>query len=111
LTDGTDKTRGLYGHVPWVLKQALEQYKAVVNFDGGDLEKSYNKLNADYEDSEQAAKAISLHIDSVEDVAEDLFEEWEDELAQIQNHTLQDDSAKKLHDTCYKHQKMVKSMH
>lgn len=91
-------------------KDALEQYKAVVNFDGGDLEKPYNKLNAEYEDSEQAAKAISVYIDSVEDVAEDLFEEWEDELAQIQNRTLRDDSAKKLHDTRYKYQQMVKSM-
>jgi Protein of unknown function (DUF2959) len=91
-------------------KEALEQYKAVVNFDGGDLEKHYNRLNAEYEDSEQAAKAISVHIESVADVAEDLFEEWEDELTQIQSRTLRDDSAKKLHDTRYKYQQMVKSM-
>lgn len=110
LVDRIEDTQEAQEETQEQFKDALEQYKAVVNFDGGDLEKLYNKLNAEYEDSEQAAKAISVHIDSVEDVAEDLFEEWEDELAQIQSRTLRDDSAKKLHDTRYKYQQMVKSM-
>ncbi len=110
LVDRIEDTQDAQEETQKQFKDALEQFKAVVNFDGGDLEKLYNKLNAEYEDSEQAAKAISVHIDSVEDVAEDLFEEWEDELAQIQNRTLRDDSAKKLHDTRYKYQQMVKSM-
>ena len=110
LVDRIEDTQEAQEETQEQFKDTLEQYKAVVNFDGGDREKLYNKLNAEYEDSEQAAKAISVHIDSVEDVAEDLFEEWEDELAQIQNRTLRDDSAKKLHDTRYKYQQMVKSM-
>lgn len=110
LVDRIEDTQDAQEETQKQFKDALEQYKAVVNFDGGDLEKLYNKLNAEYEDSEQAAKTISVHIDSVEDVAEDLFEEWEDELAQIQSRTLRDDSAKKLHDTRYKCQQMVKFM-
>ncbi|MBT4159689.1 MAG: DUF2959 family protein, partial [Gammaproteobacteria bacterium] len=39
-------------------KDALEQFQAVVNFDGGDLEVIYNKLDAEYEDSVDAADNI-----------------------------------------------------
>ena len=110
LVDRIEETQEAQEETQEQFKDALEQYRAVINFDGGNLEKLYNKLNAEYEDSDQAAKAISGHIDGVEDVAEDLFEEWENELAQIQSRTLRDDSAKKLHDTRYKYQQMVKSM-
>lgn len=110
LVDRIEDTQDAQEDTQEQFKDALEQYRAVVNYDGGDLEKIYNKLNAEYEESDKAAKEISVHIDSVENVAEDLFEEWEDELGQIKNRTLRDDSAKKLHDTRYKYQKMVKSM-
>lgn len=110
LVDRIEDTQDAQEETQEQFKDALEQYRAVVNFDGGDLEKIYNKLNAEYEDSVQAAEAISVHIEDVEDVAEDLFDEWEDELAQIKNRTLREDSARKLHDTRYKYQQMVKSM-
>jgi len=110
LVDRIEDTQDAQEATQEQFKDALEQYRAVVNFDGGDLEKIYNKLNAEYEDSVQAAEAISVHIEDVEDVAEDLFDEWEDELAQINSRTLREDSARKLHDTRYKYQQMVKSM-
>ena len=40
-------------------ESALEQFKATIDFDGGGLEKAYNLFNDEYEDSEDAAKAIS----------------------------------------------------
>ncbi len=110
LVDRIEDTQDAQEATQEQFKDALEQYRAAVNFDGGDLEKIYNKLNAEYEDSVQAAEAISVHIEDVEDVAEDLFDEWEDELAQINSRTLREDSARKLHDTRYKYQQMVKSM-
>jgi hypothetical protein len=54
--------------------------------------------------------AIADNIDRVEDVAADLFKEWENELAQIKNSNLRKDSASKLHDTRFKYQQMVNSM-
>ena len=39
-------------------KNALEQFQAVVNFDGGDLEAIYRKLDDEYEDSLTAADKI-----------------------------------------------------
>ncbi len=110
LVDRIEDTQDAQEDTQKQFKDALEQYRAVVNFDGGDLEKLYNKLNSEYEDSEAAAQAIADNISRVEDVADDLFEEWENELAMIKNRSLRQDSASKLHDTRYKYQQMVKSM-
>ena len=41
---------------------------------------AYEKLNFEYEESEDAAKNVSDRIDKVESVAEALFIEWEEEL-------------------------------
>lgn len=110
LVDRIEDTQDAQEETQEQFKDALEQYRAVVNFDGGDLEKLYNKLNSEYEDSNAAAMAIADNIDRVEDVAADLFKEWENELAQIKNSNLRKDSASKLHDTRFKYQQMVNSM-
>ena len=91
LVDRIEDTQDAQEETQEQFKDALEQYRAVVNFDGGDLEKLYNKLNAEYEDSNAAAMAIADNIDRVEDVAADLFKEWENELAQIKNSNLRKD--------------------
>lgn len=88
LVDRIEDTQDAQEDTQEQFKDALEQYRAVVNFDGGDLEKLYNKLNSEYEDSETAAQAIADNISRVEDVADDLFEEWENELAMIKNRSL-----------------------
>ncbi len=110
LVDRIEDKRSAQEDAQEQFKDALEQYRAVVNFDGGDLETHYNRLNQEYQDSEKAAAAITERIDGVEDVAEDLFDEWEKELALIENRTLREDSARKLHDTRYKYQHMLKAM-
>ena len=99
LVDRIENTQEAQQEAQEEFKDALEQYRAVVNFDGGDLEKLYNRLSAEYEDSEAAAKAIAKHIESVERVAEDLFDEWQREIGEIQNASLRNDSNRKLRDT------------
>src|SRR3954462_9987277 len=47
---------------------ALEQFKNVVNFNGGDLEKMYDKLNGQYEDCVSRADKVRSKIDSVKHV-------------------------------------------
>jgi hypothetical protein len=51
LVDRIEDTQDAQEDTQEQFKDALEQYRAVVNFDGGDLEKLYNKLNSEYEDS------------------------------------------------------------
>lgn len=89
---------------------ALEQFKSVVEFDGGDLEKYYDSLNSELEDSQDAAEEISSRINDVEDVAEDLFKEWEVELEQYTNANFRRDSAAKLKDTRTQYGRLIKSM-
>src|ERR1044072_6827336 len=54
-------------------RSALEQFQAVTNFQGGDLEAKYKKLNMEYEASESRAADVRTQIKSVDTVAQDLF--------------------------------------
>ena len=91
-------------------KDALEQFQAVVNFDGGDLEVIYNKLNSEYEDSVDAADTIRERIGGVESVAEALFSEWETELNEYSSATLKRDSQRKLQQTRRRFNQLMSSM-
>lgn len=62
---------------------AFEVFKQVTRFEAGDLEKLYRRLEAEYERSESRAGAVRERIASIQQVAEDLFEEWEGEIQEI----------------------------
>lgn len=64
---------------------ALEQFKSVVNFKGGDLEGVYNKLNKEYQRCEGQAGEVRGKIQSVKNVSKALFTEWEGEVAEIKD--------------------------
>ena len=72
---------------------ALEAFRAVVDFDGGDLEKTYDKLNAEYESSEKEAERVRTRVKDVQTVAKDLFKEWRKELGQYSSAALRADRA------------------
>src|SRR5687767_14941027 len=56
-------------------KDALTRLKELYGLEGGDLEKTYDKLKADYDKSESRAKAVTERVQKVETVASDLFKE------------------------------------
>lgn len=88
-------------------KSAMEQLKSIADFDGGDLESVYNKLNSEYEDSEASAELIHKRIEKVESVAKALFKEWKTELNQYSNTKLKRDSARKLNATQKRYNTLV----
>ncbi len=92
-------------------RDALEQFRSVVNFDGGELQQIYNRLNSEFEDSEEAADLIRDRISAVEDVADALFDEWEDELALYSNQNLRRDSEQQLRDTRTRYARLIAAMH
>lgn len=110
LVDRIEDTRDAQQDAQEEFRDALEQYRSVVNFDGGDLEKQYNKLNSAYEDSKASADEIADRIRRVEDVADDLFDEWEKEAKQISNSRLRADSEQKLRDTRRRYRDMRDAM-
>ena len=91
-------------------KSALEQFGSVVNYDGGDLQSTYNQLSAEYESSKASAKNVSKRIDSVESVSQDLFAEWEDELESYQNQNLRKQSESQLKRTRMQYHELIASM-
>lgn len=66
-------------------KDALTTIKELYAFQGGDLEPFYKRLKNNYEDCESRANQIEKRINTVEEVAGDLFKEWEAEIALIQD--------------------------
>jgi hypothetical protein len=80
-------------------KTSLERFKSVINVEGGPLEDKYEKLNRQLERSEQRARDVRDRIDSVRDVSEDLFNEWENELKQYKDRALRRESERELAET------------
>lgn len=91
-------------------KSALEQFQSVVQLKDTDLKLAYDNLNAEYEASKAAADAVAERIERVEDVAEDLFEEWEEELVQYRNSELRAKSKQQLDETMARYQVMHRAM-
>lgn len=89
---------------------ALDQFKSVVDVEGGDLERTYDRLNNEYERSQSRAQAVSERIGAVEQVAGDLFNEWEEELDDYSSASLRSDSQRLLNDTQRRYTTLIKTM-
>lgn len=89
---------------------ALEQFKSVVNFHGGDLETEYNKLNATLRKTESEANAVRERIRAVEDVSDALFKEWRSELKQYKSATLRKASQQQYDITKKKYTELIAAM-
>ena len=80
------------------LKTTMETFQELTGFKGGDLEKSYKKLNGEYERAEGQANKLRDRINSIDKVSDDLFSEWQKEIDQMGNATLKNRSAAMLRD-------------
>lgn len=89
---------------------ALEALSAITNFDGGELESVYNKINDKYEDSEKAAQDVRDRIAAIEDVSSALFDEWQDELELYSSAKLRRSSEQKLLETKASYKTMLSAM-
>jgi hypothetical protein len=89
---------------------AMEQFKGVVNFPGGDLEKEYNKLNSTLQKSESKAAEVRNRIRAVEDVSDALFSEWRSEIKQYNSDKLRKSSQQKYDVTKKKYTELIKAM-
>lgn len=89
---------------------ALDQFRSVVQVDGGDLEQTYDRLSREYDRASDRARAVTERIDAVEQVAADLFDEWEDELDEYSSPDLRRDSQRLLQDTRTRYGSLIRSM-
>ncbi len=91
-------------------KSALEKFSAVLRFDGGELEGKYKQLKSELDRSESTASQVHSRIESVENVSEALFREWEAELAQYNSENLRRDSARQLNAARKRYAPLIRSM-
>ncbi|NLH15718.1 MAG: DUF2959 domain-containing protein, partial [Phycisphaerae bacterium] len=80
MVDRVKEARDTQNETKQQFLTAMEQFKSVVNFQGGDLEKQYNQLNNTLQKSESKAHEVRKRIRSVESVSEALFAEWKAEI-------------------------------
>ena len=89
---------------------ALEKFSALTRFQGGDLEQVYRQLKLEFDYRQSRALAVRDRIEAVEDVAEALFSEWENELEQYTNRTLRSSSRQKLRQTRQHYSQLLTAM-
>jgi hypothetical protein len=105
-----EKARDTQEETKEQFKSALDQFTAVANFKGGDLEANYNKLNSEYEASVDKANEVKKRISDIEDVSEALFKEWENEVTQYSNVSLKRSSQNKLNATKAQYRQLIAAM-
>lgn len=96
LRDQVEKAQSDQKEASEQFKDVLARIKETYGFGGGELERFYNRLKSDYEESEERADAVRKRIEKVEQIAADLFTEWEKEINEINNRELKGKSKKSL---------------
>jgi hypothetical protein len=110
LVDRVEDARDAQDDAAEQFASALDQFRSIVAVNGGELEKTYDRLNREHERSAERAAAVSERIDAVETVAEDLFEEWQEELEEYASARLRADSAALLRDTRERYRQLMGAM-
>ena len=110
LVDRVDDARKSQVEAKEQFETALDKFRSVVDFDGGELEKLYDELNRELERSEDQANEVSERIDAIEDVAKALFREWEDELEQYSSASIRQQSERQLRETQQRYEGMLAVM-
>ncbi|HRV80118.1 MAG TPA: DUF2959 family protein [Planctomycetota bacterium] len=93
------------------IQTTYEAFQELTGFQGGDLEAMYKKLKSKYEDADEAAADVSSRITKIEDVAEALFKEWDEEIAGMADQNLARQSQEIRRDTESRYNDVVRVMH
>lgn len=110
LVQRVERARDSQADAKQQFASALDQFRALVDVEGGELEHVYDRLSSEYDRTRSRAAAVSQRIDAVEEVAGDLFEEWKDELARYSDPALRRESQRLLNDTQRRYQELIASM-
>ena len=105
-----EKARDTQQETKEQFKSALEQFTAATNFQGGDLEATYKRLNDAYEASLSKAEEVRSRIADIESVSEALFTEWKQEITQYSNASMRQNSQRKLEATQAHYHQLIASM-
>jgi hypothetical protein len=110
LVDRVEDARDSQVQAKEQFASALDRFRAVVGFEGGDLEEQYDILSAEYERSRARADEVRTRVDRVEHVAGALFAEWEDELGEYSDAKLRRSSKEQLVRTRERYRRLITAM-
>ncbi len=110
LVDRVDDARDAQEEASVEFKSALEAFRAMVDVDGGELEKLYDRLDNEYAGAESAASKVRTRVRDVNRVANDLFREWRGELKEYSDDSLRQISAERLAETEQRYEVLIERM-
>lgn len=110
LVDRVKDARGEQADAQETFASALEEFRALVEIDGGELEKQYDKMNASYERTKRQALEVRKRISDVDDVGKRLFREWEQELELYDSPDLRRRSSEQLSATQADYNQLLAAM-
>jgi hypothetical protein len=93
------------------IQTTMEKFQQLTGFQGSDLEKNYKKLNDEYDRAEGQANRLRDRIKSIDQVSNDLFAEWQNEIDEMRNPQLKSRSASLLKDAKDRQSAYMKAMH
>ena len=91
-------------------KSTYEALRSLTGVSGGELEERYEDLAAEYQRSKSAATDVTRRIAAVEDVSQAMFTEWAEEIEQIQNPALRQQSVELKRSTEQRYAGLLESM-
>lgn len=92
------------------IKTTMESFQELTGFQGGTLEKSYQRLDAEYEKANDQATRLHNRIDSIDQVSGDMFNEWQGEIKQMSDPRLKAQSSQLLRDSRVREAAYLRSM-
>jgi hypothetical protein len=110
LVDRVEEARDSQTEAKEQFASALDRYRSVVRVDGGELEEIYDRLAAELERSQSRAQEVEERVAAVESVANDLFDEWEDEIGDYSDAGLRRQSQQLLTATRADYRRLIAAM-
>lgn len=110
MVDRVESARDAQSDAQETFRSSLERFQSVVGKPDTDLQEKYEEIRSAYDASKASAERVNERIVKVEDVAEALFDEWEDELDRYKDAQLRRDSARKLEQTRERYDSLITAM-
>jgi DNA repair exonuclease SbcCD ATPase subunit len=99
LRSNVEKVQDEQQEAAETFQSALDRLRQIVDVEDTDLEELYDRLSNDLERSENRAEAVRDRIRNIDQIAADLFKEWEKEIGQYSSPRLAARSREKLGQT------------
>lgn len=96
LVDRVEDARDSQTETREQLVSAYEELSSLIGYEGGELEEKYKRLSKQVERSQESTEELDDHLDDIDRVSEDLFDEWQSELELYSSATLRAEQEKKL---------------